>query len=397
MKKYICAIKLVLLLLLSITKASYAADYSRSFSSGLDTFIWEDNGDAVMDSSYYGYHHKLKIGGNFGKVAATLVKFNIAYDQSTDSNALTPASTILSAAITFVPSLPYTGMPMVGSQFTKTWEPTTATWNNLGAFSVFNYIVPQTTKQLILNNTTGRYEMDAKALLQQWLVAPSLNKGVIFFNPYGSTDEQELMSSATLKFTYRNPTPPNVLLKVSPTADTYIDEGNCFSSFGNVNPINFSANPFTNKRALVKFSLPTLPPGAQILNVNLSLYSQGAVDPSEVRRVNSNVFWNEASTWCSFMGSTTVGLGIDVTSKVSNTVSDSEPRRTGTVNDPTFFNYNVTSDVINMYQSGAAQTNTGWLIKESGTNSSIYAGNFLSREYGIVDFRPTLDIIYKPQ
>jgi hypothetical protein len=86
---------------------------------------------------------------------------------------------------------------------------------------------------------------------------------------------------------------------VAPSADSYVDQSSPNSNFGTSSDLFVrSASGNSNRRTLVRFSLPTIPAGCNLAGATLRLYSTSAINGRTIDLYRAATAWTEnAVTW----------------------------------------------------------------------------------------------------
>jgi hypothetical protein len=156
-------------------------------------------------------------------------------------------------------------------------------------------------------------------------------------------------------------------------ADTWINQSNSSENKGDDSILKLHAKSGNNNvRALVRFNMPSLPPGCVVQSATLRLYAASWANNRTLQALQVNAAWAEnAVTW----GNQPVTTGVAAT-----TSSGSGYRQ-----------WNVTAQVQAMYNTSA---NHGFLIRDANENSGDKEQQFHSREKG--DNMPQLVISFGP-
>jgi hypothetical protein len=159
--------------------------------------------------------------------------------------------------------------------------------------------------------------------------------------------------------------------------DTYVDQDNPTKNEGNDDLMEVrSRDGSRNKRALIEFSLSSIPAGATIQSATLTLSMKNAPHASRTYNVH-----RITSSWIEGNGGTdNIPPGeVRWNNQPATTTSVTSATSTGATNDVNR-SWDVTSDV-QAFINGSA-SNFGWLIKDSVENStqSDLEGRFRTRE-----------------
>lgn len=166
-------------------------------------------------------------------------------------------------------------------------------------------------------------------------------------------------------------------------ADTYVDGQNQNRNFGTSPDLRVEALSTRSERALLTFSLSSVPLGQVIISATLSLFMTGS--PTTTRTLGEHQIlsnWTElGTTWSNQPSFTTIPTATSQTGIIGNV----------------FLTWNVTSDVSAGYANPSAWF--GFLIKdENETNSSQNSlATFNSTNSQTSANRPMLTVIYALQ
>jgi large repetitive protein len=145
----------------------------------------------------------------------------------------------------------------------------------------------------------------------------------------------------------------------SASADSWIHQKDSSKNFGTDSILKVSPKSGENTRALVRFNLPTLPAGCQVVGAELQLYSASAKGGRTIEVSRLAATWTESGvTWTN------------------------QPARTGTaatapsLSSSGTMKWSVTTQVQSMYTNG----NYGFLIRDAAEGSGDTEQQFHSRE-----------------
>ena len=217
----------------------------------------------------------------------------------------------------------------------------------------------------------------------RWLCLALLIFSTLTFipNSYGALSDLGMTG-----FTLRSGSPPGsdvINLTLTASADTYITQGNPGQNYGSSSLIHVRSLKEGNMRLLVLFNLSMIPPGADVISANLSLY---LIDASSLRtyicyRVKGP--WDEGSvSWNTKPG---------ILSTYGKSVKVGEP--------PRWITWDVTEHVQKFLNGihGYAWANYGWMIQDSSEDSPTpFNATFYSRESPKEEYRPTLTLSFRP-
>jgi hypothetical protein len=159
----------------------------------------------------------------------------------------------------------------------------------------------------------------------------------------------------------------------SSAADSWISESSPSSNYGSDSIMKVDSKAGGDARALLRFNLPALPAGCEVVQATLRLYSGSYKDGRTLEAVGLAAGWTESLvTW----GNQPATSGAVATTLVSGGV-------------PAWREWTVTGQVAAMYQSG----NYGFLIRDSSENGGGNEQGFHSREK-IPDKPPELVITF---
>lgn len=143
------------------------------------------------------------------------------------------------------------------------------------------------------------------------------------------------------------------------TADAYVDENSAASNFGSATTLNVQSRSTRDQRALVQFTLPSIPAGCKIGTATLRLTASPGTTGRTLQALQLSASWTETGvTWNNQPGTT----GTAATTASAN----------GTVQ------WTVTSIVQSMYSG----TNNGFVIRDANEDAvgSGILQTFFSRE-----------------
>jgi large repetitive protein len=158
---------------------------------------------------------------------------------------------------------------------------------------------------------------------------------------------------------------------VNPVADSWMLQSSPDSNYGNDSILKLDSKSGGNARALVRFNLPTIPAGCDVVTAKLRLYASSYKDGRTLQAIPLGASWLESSvTW------------------------NNQPATSGTAASTTSgFGYRewaVTSQVQAMYAPGA---NNGFLIRDASENGGGLDQGLHSREK-LTDNPPQLVISF---
>jgi serine/threonine protein kinase len=156
-------------------------------------------------------------------------------------------------------------------------------------------------------------------------------------------------------------------------SDSWIDQNSSSDNFGSDSILKVrSQGDGDNFRALVRFELPTLPPGCQVQSAALRLYSPSWKEGRTLEALQISTDWSEDSVRWNNQPQTS-GLA-------ATTDSGSD-----------YLEWDVTSQILEMY---TAETDFGFMIRDAEEGGSGSEQQFHSREKG--ETPPMLVIRFTP-
>jgi hypothetical protein len=153
------------------------------------------------------------------------------------------------------------------------------------------------------------------------------------------------------------------------TADSWLLESSSTSNYGNDSVLKVDTKSGANARALVRFSLPALPPGCQVLDAELRLYAGSYKTGRTIDVYALTSAWGESSvTW------------------------SSQPAPAGSASSASsgegYVEWDVTAQLASTYAA-----NTGFLVRDRTENGNGVEQGFHSREKG-TDNPPRLVVTF---
>ena len=147
---------------------------------------------------------------------------------------------------------------------------------------------------------------------------------------------------------------------VTASEDARVHQGNPASNYGNDPALQVRSAFLSNRRTLVTFALPAIPPGCTLTSATLRLFATSAAGGRTIDVYRANAAWSEAAvTWVTQPGTTGPAVGA--------------PSGSGWVQ------WNVTGHVSAMY----AGSNFGFVVRDRTENSfSSQQQNYRSSEAG---------------
>ncbi|MHB1316829.1 MAG: DNRLRE domain-containing protein, partial [Minisyncoccota bacterium] len=187
--------------------------------------------------------------------------------------------------------------------------------------------------------------------------------------------------------------PDIYVMNISASKDTYVNEYNQDENYGFNNDFRVrSKSTGDNQRALVQFTIPSLPTGTVIQSAKIKLYMYEQASSDINRTYNA---YRSLSSWVE-------GNGGSDNNPVNEVRWDNKPTASSSISasavvtpgNNKFIEWNVTSDVKSFVDGSA--TNNGWIITDSSESSpgGGYQAKFRSKEYGTSNERPVLEITY---
>jgi large repetitive protein len=158
---------------------------------------------------------------------------------------------------------------------------------------------------------------------------------------------------------------------VNPVADSWVLQSDAAKNNGGDSALKVDSKSGGNARALVRFDLPAIPAGCDVVTAKLRLYAASYKDGRTLQAIPLAAAWTETGvTW------------------------GNQPATTGTAATTTsgfgYRDWTVTSQVQAMYTPG---TNHGFLIRDASENGGGLDQAFNSREKG-TDNPPQLVISF---
>jgi hypothetical protein len=158
---------------------------------------------------------------------------------------------------------------------------------------------------------------------------------------------------------------------VNPVADSWVLQSDAAKNNGGDSVLKVDSKSGSNARALVKFNLPTIPAGCDVVSAKLRLYASSYKDGRTLQAFRLGASWGENGvTWAN------------------------QPATTGTAATTTsgfgYRDWTVTSQVQAMY---APSANYGFLIRDASENAGGLDQAFNSREKG-TDNPPELVVTF---
>jgi large repetitive protein len=159
-------------------------------------------------------------------------------------------------------------------------------------------------------------------------------------------------------------------ITVGANADSWVLQSSATSNYGNDSVLKVDTKSGANARLLVRFALPAIPSGCQVVGVNLRLYASSYKEGRTLEALGLAASWTEgAVTW------------------------NNQPATTGAAataaSGPGYREWTVTSQVQGMY-SGA---NHGLVVRDRTENGGGIEQGFHSREKG-TDNPPQLVVTF---
>jgi hypothetical protein len=384
-----------------------------------DTFIVQDKPQQV-----HGIDLELKVRSDAGFERRLLIGF--------DHSSIPPTSTVVDAKLRLYETTSSTGQTVNLYRLTNSWVESQMNWNYRD--SINRWITPggdfsATSVASFVPNMANQYrEIDVTGLAQNWVNGTFDNYGLLLRSS-GANGEIKFASRETLTTTQRpelcltyqqtpiatatptltaaptstaggpsatptatwtntptsTPTPqPPSLVCVGPARDSYIIQDAATQNFGSNTELRTRVNSGRERRILIGFNLPPLPPSSKIVSSTLRLYeitTQSGQTITLYRLTNnwvaSQVTWNQRSSGTPW---TTAG------GEYQNTALTSFS--------PTLANQYRDLDVTAVTQGWANGTypNHGLLLRASGSNGEV---RFASSEAASATQRPQLCIAYQ--
>jgi hypothetical protein len=183
----------------------------------------------------------------------------------------------------------------------------------------------------------------------------------------GNTDP----SSATSTWTANVSSCTASTVTVNPVADSWLLQSDGAKNFGGDSVLKVDSKSGGNARALLRFSLPTIPAGCDVIGARLRLYASSYKDGRTLQAIPLAASWTETGvTW------------------------NNQPATNGTAATTTsgfgYREWTVTSQVQGMYAPGV---NNGFLIRDASENGGGLDQGFHSRER-LTDNPPQLVVQY---
>ena len=145
---------------------------------------------------------------------------------------------------------------------------------------------------------------------------------------------------------------------VNPVADSWVLQSDAGKNFGGDSVLKLDSKSGSNARALVRFNLPAIPAGCDVVTARLRLYAASYKDGRTLQAIRLTASWVESAvTWGNQPGTS---------GAVATTTSGFGYR-----------DWTVTSQVQAMYSPGA---NNGFLIRDASENGGGLDQSFNSRE-----------------
>lgn len=147
------------------------------------------------------------------------------------------------------------------------------------------------------------------------------------------------------------------------SADAWVDEAAPTTNYGATNPLNVaSRNAARNRRALVRFTLPTLPAGCSVTAGTLRLYANSSTGGRTIDVYRAAASWTEGTvTWNTRPATTGTAVG------------------TGSLGAAGWQTWNVSAEMVALY--GA---NNGFVVRDrtESASATLQQQVYRSREAG---------------
>ena len=164
------------------------------------------------------------------------------------------------------------------------------------------------------------------------------------------------------------------------TADSWLDQASTAANHGTDATLRVRSGIGSNRRALVQFTLPTVPAGCSVTTATLRLNNQAPVLGRTIQALRVDASWTESGaggvTWAN------------------------QPATTGTAATATTpllagaMNWTVTAQVQAMYTAGSSY---GFLLRDQNEGSLVsFEQQFDSKESGTSTLRPRLIVNWGP-
>jgi hypothetical protein len=372
----------------------------------------------------HGTDIELKVRPDAGFERRLLIEF--------DLSSIPPTRTVVDATLRLYETTSSAGQTINLYRLTNSWIEPQMNWSYRD--SVNRWITPggdfsATPAASFVPNLANQYrEIDLTSLAQNWVNGTFSNYGLLLRSSGAigevkfasrealtTTQRPELCityqqgpivtttppATATPTFTPGGPTvtptatwtntpvnsstpQPPTLVCVAPSQDAYIVQDTATQNFGSATELRTRTNPGRERRILIGFNLPVLPPSSTLISSTLRLYELSTISNQTISLyrltnswVGSQVTWNNRSSGIAW---STAGGEYQTTALATFS--------------PNLANQYRDIDVTSMTQGwmNATFSNHGLLLRASGSNGEV---RFASNESATASQRPQLCITYQ--